>query len=192
VCGAHSIAIEPVSISAEALQANIELNKLQDLIFLETTAVGEKNQTVSISQFLDCTNHILAEGELLENQSVFMKTLDEILGGRRANFIKVDVEGYELAVLRGAKRLLGSPHLLGLIAEMNGSGKRYGFDEDDLVEVLAAQGLLPFSYKPRTRRLVPIDDLRSKNGNILFLKNVENIRESLSSAPTFKILGEAI
>jgi hypothetical protein len=66
------------------------------------------------------------------------------LGDRTPRFIKIDVEGYELPALRGARRVLARCPLL--LAEysptyMRGGGIRPG----DLVDFLIGLGFLPFA-----------------------------------------------
>lgn len=46
-----------------------------------------------------------------------MKTLDSVLDGRNPKLIKIDVEGYELEVFKGATRTLADPTLQAIITE---------------------------------------------------------------------------
>ena len=59
---------------------------------------------MSFTEGLDATNHLLpgAGGGL----RVEVRTLDDILGTRRARGVKIDVEGAERLVLEGARRAL--------------------------------------------------------------------------------------
>jgi len=53
-----------------------------------------------------------------------VRTLGAVLDGRSPALIKMDVEGFESAVLAGAERALADPALLAVIMELNGSGVR--------------------------------------------------------------------
>ena len=67
-----------------------------------------------------------------------MITLDEMFANPRrpTDVIKIDVEGAELLVLRGASRLLSDAHLRprAILAELNPTNQRtYGSAPDELV-----------------------------------------------------------
>ena len=108
------VAFEPVSETFEALQENVGLNSLEN-VGLECTAVGENEGTITLfcdaAQTLSWTPSVLAyrvPGELHKSLSVPVLSLDRYLEktGLRPNLVKIDVEGAELAVLRGARRML--------------------------------------------------------------------------------------
>jgi hypothetical protein len=90
-----------------------------------------------------------AEGE--QTVKVEMATLDEVLGRKRVGLLKIDVEGHEPAVLRGAQRLLEEGRVRDLVFEdhepypspatqlLEGAGYRlFALDNDLLGIVLLA------------------------------------------------------
>jgi FkbM family methyltransferase len=93
-------------------------------------------------------------------------TLDTLLGGRRADFVKVDVEGGELRVLRGAKGILRAGRARFLV-ELHGWTDPEGQSNPDEVHAFMASfgyravpfyGRLLFVKEPRLkvlRRLLP-------------------------------------
>jgi FkbM family methyltransferase len=83
----------------------------------------------------------------VEEQEVLLRTLDSF--ELRPDFVKLDVEGHEHAVLRGMERTLGDcgPALM---IERSGSFPR-------LRPYLAALGYAPFTYRPETDELVPTE-----------------------------------
>jgi Methyltransferase FkbM domain len=80
-------------------------------------------------------------------------TLDRLLRDRRATMMKIDVEGLEMCVLRGAQHTLAVPSLRALIVELNGSGARYGFSDQAVHEEIIRHGFSAFAYDPATRSL---------------------------------------
>ena len=70
-------------------------------------------------------------------------------------------------MLAGAERALADPGLLAVIMELNGSGARYGFDEDALHRDLLGRGFETFRYRPFERVLEPLHGARSGGGNTL-------------------------
>ena len=191
-CGARTISVEPVSTSVDALQANIKLNCITERVRLEIAVLGEQAGVVRISNSLDCTNHVLLGDEAVSFERVPMKTLDELTQAEQPDLIKIDVEGFEMSVLKGGQELLASPVLQGIIIEMNGSGQKYGVTDAEITGELHKFGFVPHQYEPMKRSIEPILAPTSRGGNVLFLRNIEFIRERLIRAKCFKTMGEKI
>jgi hypothetical protein len=133
-------------------------------------------------------NHVLAEGESADDaMEGAVRTLDAVLDGRSPTLIKLDVEGFERAVLAGAGRALADPGLLAVIMERNGSGARYGFDEDALHWDLLGRGFETFRYRPFERVLEPLNGARSGGGNTLYVRDAVRLGERVRSAPRFVV-----
>jgi hypothetical protein len=81
------------------------------------------------------------------------------------------VEGYETLVLRGAEETLSRSSLHSVIMELNGSGKRYGFDESAILEMMQDHGFKTYSYDPLTRSLVNLQGRNLDSGNTLFTRD---------------------
>ena len=60
--------------------------------------------------------------------------------------MKIDVEGYETPLLEGAVNTLKNEELCAVIMELNGSGGRYGFDEAEILSMMAHYGFKIDSY----------------------------------------------
>jgi FkbM family methyltransferase len=108
------VAFEPVPGTFEALRANVRLNELHN-VALECTAVGESDGIISLycdgNQELSWTPSVAAysvTGNCPTKISVPVLSLDCYLAktALRPNLVKIDVEGAELAVLQGARRML--------------------------------------------------------------------------------------
>lgn len=93
--------IEPEPDNVAELRRNVEGNRLAN-VEVVPVAVGASTGTVSLRGGI---NGAVVEDGLGEVQ-VPLRTLDELLGDRPVDFIKIDVEGYEGHVLEGAARLL--------------------------------------------------------------------------------------
>ena len=108
-------AFEPYSKNIKRIKSHILLNKMQDRVFCIPKAVTDKNGT-AIGQYLGqddvvrFTNIDSEEPRLTAGSLVAETTyLDEFVfkeGYPAPNLVKIDVEGQELKVLSGAKRLL--------------------------------------------------------------------------------------
>lgn len=116
-----------------------------------------------------------------------VRTLDSVLDGASPALIKMDVEGFETEVLAGAERTLADPDLLAIIMELNGSGSRYGFDEDALHRDLLACGFSTYRYRPFERVLEPLNGARSGGGSTLYVRDAGRLAERVRSAPLFRL-----
>lgn len=90
---------------------SIALSDFEGHAFLEAGTAWNRNQGLG--------RLVTANGEKSENQvQVPVSTLDKIVGADfRAGFCKLDVEGHELSVLRGAVRLLEERRIRDIVFE---------------------------------------------------------------------------
>jgi hypothetical protein len=137
-------------------------------------------------------NHILKEGESISGTEVSMVTLDSLVEGKSPILMKIDVEGYEMSVLRGAETTLGCSELEAIIVEMNGSAERYGHGDLELLEMLNAHGFSRYCYDPFKRSLEPKSGSTERTGNALFVRNSEFVARRLESATKFAVMGETL
>jgi len=188
---AKIISFEPVPETFEALLDNLHLNRLAASVEARHQAVGRHEGEIEMVADQDTTNQALVPGARYSGKTIRvpMVTLDEALHGRVPKLVKIDVEGFESEVLAGARATLQSPSLRGLIIELNGSGQRYGFDEDALHRDIQALGFQPCRYDPLQRRLTDLDGGRSSSGNTLYVRDPQAAHAELQAAPRYRILG---
>lgn len=104
------LAIEPLKDIANQIQRSKELNEFSQLEIL-TVACGEKCEKLVIHASEDtAVSSFLAQNETLKKYQDVIVTvvpLDEIAKNlEKVTLIKIDVEGFELEVLRGARRTI--------------------------------------------------------------------------------------
>ena len=116
VCGARTIAVEPDPNTARYLRRNIGLNGIQDKVKIVEAALGTAEGKIPFTVGLDTVNRV-AYPEDTNVRFVPMKTLDGILEGEIPRIIKIDVEGFEAEVFRGAEKTLAHPKLEAIITE---------------------------------------------------------------------------
>jgi FkbM family methyltransferase len=106
VLGLRTIAFEPNPASYDHLMANVASNGLAGICRTRNAAVGSSSGQVRTLAGSD-RNSGMATVEPDPSGAVAMVTLDdEVLDEPRIDVIKIDVEGWELDVLRGAERVL--------------------------------------------------------------------------------------
>ncbi|NMD29104.1 MAG: FkbM family methyltransferase [Bacteroidetes bacterium] len=120
-----------------------------------------------------------------------MDTLDNIIEPDHSNILlKIDVEGFEAAVLKGSNKLLSNPAVKAIIMELNGLGEQYGFDEKEMHYFLLQQGFNTYSYSPYERKLTQKNKLDINN--TLYIRNEEFVKKRLSEAVVINIAGQQI
>lgn len=191
--GARVIALEPGAEAFERLRLNVEMNKVEEQSVLLKLGASSKRTKLAFTQKLDAVNHVTVGDEVNYQDGISeicVKPLNEIFKEEDPVLLKIDVEGYEYPVLKGAGELLASDTLLAVIIELNGSGMRYGFKDNDVHELLAKEGFLPYQYEPFSRRLIRLN--KPSNFNTLYLRNIDVIKNRLESSRKFKVIGYAI
>ncbi len=192
VRGAKSIAIEPVKSTFDILTKNIELNKLQDKVSLINSGAGSGHGTLVFSSNEDTTNHVIAFNETNRDHTteVPVITVDSLLTKTQPILIKIDVEGYETEVLKGMSQILASPSLKSIIIELNGSGARYGYNENQIHELLLINCFESYNYDPFTRTLTATS--KFGKSNTLYCRDLAFINNRIKNARGVKIIGELI
>ena len=189
--GAHVCAFEPVHSTYNRLVQNVRLNRLEDRVRCLNVAVGCDSGTVKFTSDLDTVNHAIVEGESRINTvDVEVVTLDDVLRDQNPFLVKIDVEGYEAAVLQGAVEMLGKKGLQSLIIELNGSGNRYKFEESRILESMLDLGFQRYSYNPLSRSLRNLGCDSLPLANTLFIRDKSEVLERIASAPLVTVLGK--
>ena len=187
--GATTIAVEPVPATFQHLLQNLRINNIESLVSAHNIGLGSKPDVLKFTQSLDTVNRVAREGDT-DTMEVPVDTLDNLLKNRQPILLKIDVEGYETEVVRGAGSTLQNPSLQAVIIELNGLGAKYGFDEQRIHAQLIEYGFMSCVFDPITRQL-------SKAGlkgvhNTLYIRNFDLVQERLQSAPQIEILNKKI
>ncbi|MCL4752346.1 MAG: FkbM family methyltransferase [Myxococcales bacterium] len=196
VSGATCLAFEPHPPTFAQLEDNVRINHLEPLVTARQSALGERPSELRLTASLDSANHLLSPDE--PNGSGFVSVpvnrLDTELGDRVPTAIKIDVEGFETSVLDGAGPTLAQEHLLAVVMELNGSGRRYGFRDEDLHQRMLAHGFASCRYAPFSRRLDQLPDGECPFGNGVYVRRsqLELVRQRLADAPALDVKGLSV
>jgi FkbM family methyltransferase len=190
--GARCISFEPLPATYAHFMRNICLNDIKDRVTALNCGVGDAEGVLCFTSDLDTVNHVANQEEMSLGSAVEVKVfpLDTIIGGEAPTLIKIDVEGFETNVIKGARSVLIRDSLRAVIMELNGSGARYGFDEQILHNQMLDFGFSPYTYSPFDRKLISLNRNKSSSGNTLYIRNPDSIQATLSSAPTFHVHGQ--
>ena len=131
------IAIEPTPASYHALRRNVMVNDYRNVMTYQLAAgdhVGEIGLAVSRA----CNWNSIAEtgGDI----TVVMMTLDSFLRDMKVDFVRMDVEGYEMNILKGMENILKEQKPRMFLEVHRDKLRDYGSSQRELMEYLAQFG----------------------------------------------------
>jgi FkbM family methyltransferase len=161
--GAMVVAVEPDDDARAKLLENAALNGVT--LEVHSVALADAPGTMRFSRDLGTMNHLL-EDDAVHGIDVIVSTVDAILGDRRADGVKIDVEGAERLVLLGASRAMAEGRLPVIQLEWNGMAEaNIGEDRGELAELLDSYGYRLFrpdahgSFQPFDGSSTSIEDV---------------------------------
>jgi FkbM family methyltransferase len=181
---AKTICVEPVKSTMDALLANIEANRISDRVENHQVVLGEKTGKNWFSLDRDTTNSVVSELYVGQKEMIEVKTVDEILGYRSADFWKIDVEGHEEAVLSGARASLNRPEVEVVLMEG---------ETQAIQQIMISNSFQKAKYDPfiRTVSFLRSGELSSGSNN-LWVRNPEKITARCRKARPINIYGQII
>jgi FkbM family methyltransferase len=150
------IAVEPAADALTRLERNASLNSFANVTLLK---VGLDETDRGISEVSFQSTYRLDGSQESQNEQVVLKKLDTLVAEAqltRLDFIKLDVDGYEGKIFRGATATLRRFRPTILFELSPGEMKRYGDDAGEIVQLL--QSLL---YSFQSEAGVPIADFEA-------------------------------
>ena len=142
------ISIEPLKETAQTLTKNFQLNNFTNYEVI-TKVIGNENKKVNLYKqmaggtmgFVDST---LIGRKFEKVDEVEMTTIDEILSTRNienVKIMKIDIEGYEFELLKGAKNSLQNKKIENMMIEVHINYlKEKGISEKQFYDYLTKQG----------------------------------------------------
>jgi FkbM family methyltransferase len=170
------VAFEPVAATFGKLQKNIALNPQFSNIQTVRAAVSDANgkQEIFITgPGRDAWNSLVpAEG--MQSESIETYRLDDLMNDSklelpRPDLIKIDVEGWEIHVLRGAEQTLKNIKPVLLIEFTASNLEAAGASCAELASELTRLGYAIHEYEPVKRKLIPVNDFSFEHKNLIAL-----------------------
>ncbi|WP_300294852.1 FkbM family methyltransferase [Nitrosomonas sp.] len=172
--GATVLSVEPVPSTYTQLEENLRLNCIKGRAIRcgLSDARGRLNFTLALGGM-----NRVATSRDVEVVEVDVLRVDDLVEetGLSPQVIKIDVEGFELPLLKGGSSLL--PNVAAIIIELNGSGKQYGYSDDEVHTFLNTIGFSCFDYFPATRELRLRNDYQRQRFNSLYI-NLKTLGET--------------
>src|SRR6266487_1288973 len=137
------IAFEPDPEMFSALEANVKANG-KTWVELHNLAVSAQEGKVGfrISRLNRGDNRLVLTAQpAVETAPVRVVALDQLLGGRKVDVVKMDVQGWEGAVLRGMTGLLAAPNPCWILLEIWPDAlRKAGSSYAEVIETLQRHG----------------------------------------------------
>ncbi len=224
--GADCLAIEPVPASFAYLQENLNLNGLGNKVRVLNAGIAAQPGRLRFTTGKGAANGVVPPSRVgqvsIPAVEVDVLPLDDVTVDFAPTMLKIDVEGYEHAVIAGAVKTLADERLIAILIELRGHGTRYGFDEDAIHQRLLDSGFQPYTYTPLSlqgrgaggegpnsppyrgepegggivlpgaRHLTPLPGINRAAGTTLYLRRIDLIQNRLATAPRFSVLGQEI
>jgi len=192
--GAKSIAIEPVPDTFSALLESCSLDNMPKLVRCHNVGIGEREAVLTFSDgAFEGLNHVVVEDENPEKTvEVSVKRLDDLLADENPTMLKIDVEGYEKFVLKGAEKTLNMNLLKAIIIEMNNSGERYGVQDEEIDRILSLNDFSSVKYDPFERTLEPCMYSEINSGNAIYVRGIKEAEDILKKAKPYSVFNKTI
>jgi FkbM family methyltransferase len=173
------IAVEPLPDTCKRLLSNIELNNLTNKVELLNIGLSNKKGELYFSSHKNNMNHVVNKGT---NGAVKVDVdkLDDILEINSTTILKIDVEGYESFVLEGGDDCLNNPNLSVIIIELNGSGNRFGIDEEEIHFKLLSKGFRPYEFILEEETLKELNRRNDNSFNTLYIRDVDFVQNRVT------------
>lgn len=189
VAGAQAVAVEPIPSTFEKLKRNIVANDITDRVSLHNLGVSHYQGELNFTTDFGAMNHVVAPHEWDASVVVPVQSADNILAGAVPQLIKIDVEGWEPAVLRGMKNTLADTRLKVIIMETNAFHNRER-SIDDLYRTMHSFDFVEYNYDPATR-LFHKANIESQR-NTIFLRDFDFIKCRIEKAGHFETVSMRI
>ena len=179
------LALEPAPVTCDILRENVEINGLLSRIEIVNKAAGATSaETVAFEYFAE---HPAMSGFKLNTArkdvlsttpltiAVPMITIDELLDQteRKPDFIKIDVEGFELQVLQGARHTLKTCPDATILIEHDSTSIKAFLDEGTirmLWEIMLDTEMLAFAVEgDKSGLLLSYENFRNTDANLVLV-----------------------
>ncbi len=185
LCKCSSIAYEPVPLTFFKLINNINIQNFRERIIakkIALTSIEFPDDKVLFSTDKRTRNSVVNEQYQGDKELVKVSNLDKETENISPNLLKIDVEGFENVVLRGAENLLNRSSLFAIIIE----GQTAGVNN-----LIRSKGFTDYNYSPLDRKLIPHQKVEN---NRIWIRDskLKAVKKRIQNAPLRRIYGQTI
>lgn len=181
-------AFEPNRESNDRANSNFRLNKSLAQPTLIQAAVSDACGTLRITTDQGCKNRIITENiavsDALDSEHINTVTLDSFFKNTTCTLTKIDTEGHELSILRGAEEYLANNQCRALIVEFQPECPNHN---EELLSLIVSTGFKPITYNPQTREISEISGIDLESASTIFVKDIDEAKRRTRESKPFKI-----
>ncbi|OGZ64153.1 MAG: hypothetical protein A3A98_04200 [Candidatus Staskawiczbacteria bacterium RIFCSPLOWO2_01_FULL_40_39] len=171
----QAISIEPHQRIFAFLQKNIAFNKLEN-VKAYNLAAGEKQGTLHFSHMRSDDQNFVADNGPVHVQ---MQRLDDIVNVSKVDLLKIDVEGYELFVLRGALNVLSKTSVI-YFESYETLFERYHYTLKDILQLLGEHHFRTYRFiNDHTLQEVGSNYSSKECENLLAIKDIDSFKQRM-------------
>jgi FkbM family methyltransferase len=147
------VAFEPVPLLFEGLAESCKRSGLSNIECMNFALGTDDGAALMVERaFNSGDGRMSAAGSVAREVRVEVRRLDSLLPGRTFDLIKIDVQGYELNVLRGMEKALEGNRQVRILFEYWPDGLRAaGTNPADLIAFLQGKGFSLYADAPQDR-----------------------------------------
>lgn len=179
---------EPNTENFNRLSHNILVNQFNGQFIPNKLAVSSKNGKMKMTNGFDGENHLVDSNFGGSSSIIDVVCLDYYCNQHKINkidFIKIDVEGFELDVLKGGINQLTKKNIDVIQLELNGTLINSGSTKQDLISFVEEIGYQFCIYDFKINKIIPFI-VNNKRENYLITNNLENVNKILSENKIWK------
>jgi FkbM family methyltransferase len=170
------ISIEPHPRIFKFLVQNIKLNRLENVKALNF-AIGEKSGESHFSDIRSDDQNFITNGGPV---AVKARTLDDLPDIGKIDLLKIDTEGYELFVLRGAKKTLEKTSAV-FLESYEKNFNRYGYSTKDVIDFVSGSGFRLFKLTLENKlENIGSDYISTECENLFAVKDPRVLKDRLN------------
>lgn len=182
---AKSISVEPDERARKRLAKNIEINQIGSVCDVIDAVLTDHPGHIQFSEGLDVENRVLTSKDNVEGLKKTATTLDQLHDHTKKTLIKIDVEGHESFVLKGAVKTLAADSCAALIIETVDDESERILQEFDFVEII---------YDPAQRSVKEYCEGNRRAYNRIYVKRLAmpGIRQRIMTSSELSFLNFSV
>jgi FkbM family methyltransferase len=180
------IAVEPTPSTIKALRATLAVNGLSEIVDIQECALGDQDGRAMLHLEITSGHNSLLPSSLDDGgtHDVAVRRGDAVVGDRMPALIKVDVEGWELEVLRGFADVLDRSPETSLIVEYSPEHiQRHGMSVDEWLHGLGALKRRVWKVSDADLSLTPdppIESFGAESFNLFVSRDLPDLLQSMA------------
>ncbi|HBT93791.1 MAG TPA: hypothetical protein DEB23_05980, partial [Chitinophagaceae bacterium] len=170
---------EPDTKNFKRLSQNISINQFKGQFHTNNVAVSKQNGKMKMTIGFDGENHLVPSNFGGNSSIINVVCLDDYCNQHNINridFVKIDVEGFELDVLKGGIYLLTQKNVDVIQLEINRALINSGTTPIEIISFVEQNGYTFCTYDFKSNKIIPIT-VNDERENYFIVSNLANVNK---------------